>query len=200
VRRQLVRAFKTDNTFRVAIWDKFVRPDARVSLGIVDQTGVAMRLMRVTMDALDVWGAATVAIWIHTELVLAARAADRRPCEKDGSIILISDTPKLGARNKSDLNVYGLTEKDFGLFGFCILDHENDKDVLKWGLWSKLECWGGHPKFLSVYVYTVTYSLVRSFKGIKHGKWDRKLESQVTVWSRHWIERFARGRNYNDWR
>jgi len=90
VRRQLVRAFETDYGFRIAIRDELVRPDARVSLSIVNQTRIAMCLMWVTVDALDVRSAATVAIRIHTELVLAARAADRRPCEKDGSIILIS--------------------------------------------------------------------------------------------------------------
>lgn len=86
VRRQLVRALEADYGFRVAVREHLVGPDARVGLGIVDQTGIAVCLMRITVDALDVRGAATVAVRVHAELVLASRAANRRPCEKDVQI------------------------------------------------------------------------------------------------------------------
>lgn len=91
---QLVRALETHYGLRVAQGDKFVRPDAGVGLGVVDQTGIAMSLMRLAVNAFDVSGAATVALRIHTELILAARAADRRVCKKMRLLcesVLISD-------------------------------------------------------------------------------------------------------------
>lgn len=74
---QLVRALESHYSLGVAEGDELVRPDARVGLGVVDQARVAVSLMRVSVDTLDVTGAATVAFRVHTELVLAARAADR---------------------------------------------------------------------------------------------------------------------------
>jgi len=75
---QLVRALESHYRLGVAEGDEFVRPDARVGLGVVDQARVAVSLLRLTVDTLDVIGAATVALGVHTKLVLAARAADRR--------------------------------------------------------------------------------------------------------------------------
>jgi len=75
---QLVRTLESHYSLGVAVGDELVRPDARVSLGIVDQARVAVSLMWITVDTLDVTGTATVAFRIHTELVLAAWAADRR--------------------------------------------------------------------------------------------------------------------------
>lgn len=93
VRRQLVRALEADYGFRIAVREHLVGPDARVGLGIVDQTGIAVCLMRITVDALDVRGAATVAVRVHAELVLASRAANRRPIDFtiaafDGPVII----------------------------------------------------------------------------------------------------------------
>lgn len=82
VGRQLVRALESHYSLGVAEGDEFVRPDTRVGLSIVGQASVAGSLMRVTVDTLDVTGAATVAVWIHTELILAAWAADRRVCKE----------------------------------------------------------------------------------------------------------------------
>lgn len=85
--RQLVRAFESHYSLGVTEGDEFVRPDARVGLGVVDQARVAVSLMRIAMDTLDVIGTATVALRVHTELVLAAWAADRRIC-KEGRLFL----------------------------------------------------------------------------------------------------------------
>lgn len=78
VRRQLVRALESHYSLGVAEGDELVRPDARVGLGVVDQTRVAVSLKRITVDTFDVTGAATVALRVHTELVFATRAANRR--------------------------------------------------------------------------------------------------------------------------
>lgn len=82
VGRQLVRALESHYSLGVAEGDELVRPDARVGLGVVDQARVAVSLMRLTVDTLDIIGAAAVAFRIHTELVLAARAADRSICKE----------------------------------------------------------------------------------------------------------------------
>lgn len=82
-----MRALESNYGFGVAEGDKLVGPDARMRLSVVNQTGVTVRPMLFTVDAFDVRGAAAVAIGIHAELILAARAADRRPCEKDLSLL-----------------------------------------------------------------------------------------------------------------
>lgn len=82
VGRELVRALEAYYRFRVAQGDELVRPDARVGLGVVGETGIAVGLMRLAVDALDVTGAASVTVRIHAELILAARAADGRVCKK----------------------------------------------------------------------------------------------------------------------
>lgn len=87
VRGQFVRALESHYSLGVAEGDELVRPDARVGLGVVDQARVAVCLKRITVDTLDVTGAATVTLWVHTELVLAARAADRRVCKEGGSFL-----------------------------------------------------------------------------------------------------------------
>lgn len=79
---QLVRALEAYYSLGVAEGDELVGPDARVSLGVVDQTRVAVGLMRLAVDALDVTGAATIATRVHSELVFAAGTADRRVCKK----------------------------------------------------------------------------------------------------------------------
>lgn len=81
VGRQLVRTLESHYSLGVAVGDELVRPDARVSLGVVDQARVAVSLMWITVDTLDVTGTATVAFRIHTELVLAAWAANRCVCK-----------------------------------------------------------------------------------------------------------------------
>jgi len=79
---QLVRALESHYRLGVAEGDELVRPDACAGLAVVDQARVAVSLKRITVDTLDVSGAATVALRIDTELVLAARAADRRVCRE----------------------------------------------------------------------------------------------------------------------
>lgn len=71
-----MRALEAHYGLGVAEGDEFVGPDARVGLGVVDQTRIAVGLMRLAVDALHVGGAAAVALRVHTELVLAAGAAD----------------------------------------------------------------------------------------------------------------------------
>lgn len=100
---QLVRALESHYVLRVAEGDELVRPDARVSLGVVDQARVAVSLMRIAVDTFDVTGTATVALGVHTELVLAARAADRRVC-KEGRLLLYRFYQKLWGGFKSRLN------------------------------------------------------------------------------------------------
>lgn len=78
-----MRALESYYSLGVAEGDKLVGPDARVSLGVVDQTGVAVGLMRLAVNALDVTGAAAIATWVHSELVFATRTANRRVCKKD---------------------------------------------------------------------------------------------------------------------
>lgn len=85
---QLVRALESHYSLGVAEGDELVRPDARVGLVVVDQARVARSLMRITVDTFNVIGAATVAVWVHTELVFAARAADRRVCKKGGFYLI----------------------------------------------------------------------------------------------------------------
>lgn len=77
-----MRTLEAYYRLRIAQGDEFVRPDACVGFGIVDETGIAVCLMRLTVDAFDVTGAASVTIRVHTELIFAARAADRRICNK----------------------------------------------------------------------------------------------------------------------
>lgn len=81
---QLVRALESHYSFGVAERDELVRPDARVGLGVINQTRIAMSLKRITVNTLDVTGAATVALRIHTELILAAWTANRRICKGEG--------------------------------------------------------------------------------------------------------------------
>lgn len=71
-----MRALEAHYGFGVADGDEFVGPNARVGLGVVNQAGIAVGLMRLAVDALDVSGAAAVAVRVHAELVLAAGAAD----------------------------------------------------------------------------------------------------------------------------
>lgn len=75
---ELVRALEAYYRFRIAQGNEFVRPDARVGFVIVDEAGVTVGPMWLAVDTLDVSGAARVTIRIHAELILAARAADRR--------------------------------------------------------------------------------------------------------------------------
>lgn len=75
---QLVRTLEAYHSLGVAEGDELVGPDARVGLGVVDQTRVTMGLMRLAVDALDVTDAAAIAVRIHAELVFATRTADRR--------------------------------------------------------------------------------------------------------------------------
>lgn len=70
--------FKAYYSLRVAEGDELVRPDARVSLGIVDQTWVAGGLMWFAINAFDITGATAVAVRIHTELILATWTTNRR--------------------------------------------------------------------------------------------------------------------------
>lgn len=79
--RQFVRALEAHYGLGITKWYHLVRPDARVRLGVVDQARIAMGLMRIAVDALDVAAAATVAVRIHAELVLATWTADRRVCK-----------------------------------------------------------------------------------------------------------------------
>lgn len=73
-----MRAFEAYYSLGVAEGDELVGPDARVSLGVVDQTRIAVGLMRLAVDALDVTGAAAIATRVHSELVFATRTANRR--------------------------------------------------------------------------------------------------------------------------
>lgn len=73
--------FKAYYSLRVAEGDELVRPDARVSLGIVDQTWVAGGLMWFAINAFDITGATAVAVRIHTELILATWTTNRRICK-----------------------------------------------------------------------------------------------------------------------
>ena len=85
-----MRALESYYSFGVAEGDEFVRPDARVGLGIVDQARIAVSLKRITVDTFDVSGAATVALRVHTELVLAAWTTNRRICKEEDVLKLRS--------------------------------------------------------------------------------------------------------------
>lgn len=78
-----MRTLEAHYRLGVAEGDELVGPDARVSLGVVDQTWVAMGLMLLAVDALDVTGATAVTVRVHAELILATRTADRRVCKKE---------------------------------------------------------------------------------------------------------------------
>ena len=73
-----MRTLEAHYRLGVAEGDELVGPDARVSLGVVDQTRVAVGLMLLAVDALDVTGATAVTVRVHAELILATRTADRR--------------------------------------------------------------------------------------------------------------------------
>lgn len=79
---QLVRALESHYSLGVAEGDELVRPDACMALGVIGQARIAVSLKRITVDTFGVTGATAVAFCVYTELVFAARAADRRVCKK----------------------------------------------------------------------------------------------------------------------
>lgn len=77
VSRHLMRALEADYRLRVAVGQQLIGPDARVTLRIIGQTGVAVLFVRMSVSALDISRAAGVAIGVETELILAGGTAER---------------------------------------------------------------------------------------------------------------------------
>lgn len=77
VLRDRLRALESNNGLWAALIWRLVRPLAAVDGMVVDESGVAMFLVRLTVGALDVRGGARVAVGVDSELVLAGRSGQR---------------------------------------------------------------------------------------------------------------------------
>lgn len=77
VLRDRLRALESNNGLWAALIWRLVGPLAAVDGVIVDESGVAMFLVRLTVGALDVRGGARVAVGVDSELVLAGRSGQR---------------------------------------------------------------------------------------------------------------------------
>lgn len=77
VLRDRLRALESNNGLWAALIWRLVRPLAAVDGMVVDESGVAMFLVRLTVGALNVRGGARVAVGVDSELVLAGRSGQR---------------------------------------------------------------------------------------------------------------------------
>lgn len=77
VLRDRLRALESNNGLWAALIWRLVRPLAAVDGMVVDESGVAMFLVRLTVGALDVRGGARVAVGVDSELILAGRSGQR---------------------------------------------------------------------------------------------------------------------------
>lgn len=77
VLRDRRRALESNNGLWAAVIWRLVGPLAAVDAMIVDESGVAMFLVRFTVGALDVRGGARVAVGVDSKLVLAGRSGQR---------------------------------------------------------------------------------------------------------------------------
>lgn len=75
VRIHLVRALETNDRFRIARIQHFVRPRALLNLVAVGQTGLALLHVRVAVGAFDVIRAASLRLGVDSETELASRTA-----------------------------------------------------------------------------------------------------------------------------
>lgn len=77
VLRDRLRTLESNNGLWAALIWRLVRPLAAVDGMVVDESGVAMFLVRLTVGALDVRGGARVTVGVDSELVLAGRSGQR---------------------------------------------------------------------------------------------------------------------------
>lgn len=146
--RQLVRALEAHYGLGVAEGDEFVGPDTCVSLGVVYQTGIAVGLMRLAVNALHISGAAAVAVRVHAELIFATGAANR--CVWGGTIV--------SKRNFRKFFYMALKSKlIFSLKRYTVMDHDTSVKMLWLRRWYyadvKLNIIGLNESKLSVSVF-----------------------------------------------